>query len=391
MSNTIRFSLKRRFAMHLAAFCILFAGALSGVVYIVTQLQKNTLIDRIVDDRMDALAAEFAGAPAKSPFNSALGLVVRDVTGRTSLPAYLVDLPPGRHSVWSGEKLNHVLVRDHHGVSLYVTYCRSHRHPKQSLSPAPPTLMPNWPARTTPSPWCAANRNTLLYRHRLHRPKQEPDYFRKHQHPPMSSALNTFVQAASTFDPSDSLLPLTVDGVLAGWMKKSFIERLNDWPEHFAIRPRGVGFLGQYESAEHRSVAFAEVVESLATQDVIRGWRGELVTVAESFYSPPLFHVERAVSPYFGLTVYASHLNGLTARNGQPYMWLARRAESKYVERASSTIWRRAASRAAVPLCKRLPRRAGKKPASTRRWSVWRAPPVRCAANARPKKACTTK
>lgn len=148
----------------------------------------------------------------------------------------------------------------------------------------------------------------------------------------MSTALNAFVQVASTFDPSDGLLPLTVDGVLAGWMKKSFIERLNDWPEHFAIRPRGVGFLGEYESAEHRSVAFAEVVESLATQDVIRGWRGELVTVAESIYSPPLFHIERAASPYFGLTVYASHLNGLTARNGQPYMWLARRAASKYVE-----------------------------------------------------------
>lgn len=115
-------------------------------------------------------------------------------------------------------------------------------------------------------------------------------------------------------------------------MKKSFVERLNDWPEYFAIRPRGVGMIGDFESAEHRSVALAEVVESLATQDVIRGWRGELVTAAESFYSPALFHVERAASPYFGLTVYASHLNGLTARNGQPYMWLARRAESKYVE-----------------------------------------------------------
>lgn len=148
----------------------------------------------------------------------------------------------------------------------------------------------------------------------------------------MRSALNTFVQAASTFDPSDSLRPFTVDGVLAGWMKKSFVERLNDWPEYFAIRPRGVGMIGEFASAEHRSVAIAEVVESLATQDVIRGWRGELVTVAESYYSPALFHVERAASPYFGLTVYASHLNGLTARNGQPYMWLARRAESKYVE-----------------------------------------------------------
>ncbi len=148
----------------------------------------------------------------------------------------------------------------------------------------------------------------------------------------MRSALNTFVQAASTFDPSDSLLPLTADGVLAGWMKKSFAERLNEWPEYFVIRPRGVGMIGDFASAEHRSVAVGEVIESLAMQDVVRGWRGELVTVAESFYAPPVFHIERAAASYFGVTVYASHLNGLTARNGQPYMWLAQRAESKYVD-----------------------------------------------------------
>lgn len=148
----------------------------------------------------------------------------------------------------------------------------------------------------------------------------------------MTSALNQFVQAASTFDPSDTLLPFTVDGVLAGWMKKSFAERLEEWPEYFVLRPRGVGMMGHFESAAHRSAAIAEVVETLATQDVIRGWRGELVTVAETYYSPPLFHVERAASRYFGLTMYASHLNGLTARNGQPYMWLARRAESKHID-----------------------------------------------------------
>ncbi len=148
----------------------------------------------------------------------------------------------------------------------------------------------------------------------------------------MTSALNQFVQAASTFDPSDSLLPFTADGVLAGWMKKSFAERLNDWPEYFVIRPRGVGMIGEYASPEHRSAAIAEVVESLAMQEVIRGWRGEQVTVSESYYSPPVFYMERAASRHFGITMYSAHLNGLTARNGQPYMWLARRAESKHTD-----------------------------------------------------------
>jgi 8-oxo-dGTP pyrophosphatase MutT (NUDIX family) len=148
----------------------------------------------------------------------------------------------------------------------------------------------------------------------------------------MQRDLDTFVQGACMFDPADSLVPFTVEGVLVGWMRRAFAERLNEWPEYFSVRPRGVGMLGDFETALHRSVAIAEVVESLATETVISGWRGELVTVAETFYSPPLFHIERAASRYFGLTMHASHLNGLTTRNGELQMWIAQRADSKSVD-----------------------------------------------------------
>ena len=148
----------------------------------------------------------------------------------------------------------------------------------------------------------------------------------------MQKNLDAFVQSACAFDPADTLLPFTVEGVLAGWMKRSFAEHLREWPQYFSVRPRGVGMLGDFETAEHRSVAIAEVVETLATQTVINGWRDELVTVAETFYSPALFHIERAASRHFGLTMHASHLNGLTARNGEPHMWIAQRAANKSVD-----------------------------------------------------------
>ena len=148
----------------------------------------------------------------------------------------------------------------------------------------------------------------------------------------MHKPLAEIVENACTFDPADSLLPFTVDSVLAGWMKRSFAERLEQWPEYFAVRPRGVGMLGHFETPEHRSAAIAEVVESLAAETVITGWRGELVTACETFYSRPLFHIERAATRHFGLTVYASHLNGLTVRNGEPHMWIARRADTKAID-----------------------------------------------------------
>ncbi|MEO8384355.1 MAG: DUF4743 domain-containing protein [Betaproteobacteria bacterium] len=148
----------------------------------------------------------------------------------------------------------------------------------------------------------------------------------------MQRDLDAFVQTACTFDPTDNLLPFTVEGVLVGWMKRSFTEHLAEWPEYFSVRPRGVGMLGDFETPLHRSVAIAEVVESLATETVINGWRGELVTVAESFYSPPLFHIERAATRYFGLTMYASHLNGLTMKGDEMYMWLGTRADNKSID-----------------------------------------------------------
>ena len=100
-----------------------------------------------------------------------------------------------------------------------------------------------------------------------------------------SSNLLGFAQSASLMDPADSLLPFTVEGVLVGWVKRSFAPHLENWPEHFTIRPRGVGMLGHFETAEHRSAALNEVVEALASGGVIHGWRNETVTVAESFYA----------------------------------------------------------------------------------------------------------
>jgi 8-oxo-dGTP pyrophosphatase MutT (NUDIX family) len=146
----------------------------------------------------------------------------------------------------------------------------------------------------------------------------------------MPHQLTRRVVAATSFDPAEYMLPFTVNSVLVGWLRPDFASRLEAWPELFSVRPRGVGMIGDFPSVEHRSAAIAEVVESLASQEVIRGWRCEKITIAESFYAPSIFYIERAASLYFGLTVYASHLNALVMRKGTPCMWLARRAANKH-------------------------------------------------------------
>ncbi len=146
----------------------------------------------------------------------------------------------------------------------------------------------------------------------------------------MPHQLTKRVIDATSFDPTATMLPFTANGLLVGWLRPSFAAHLEAWPETFSVRSRGISLLGDYASAEHRSAAITGVIESLASQEVIRGWRSEQVTVAESFYAPSIFYIERAASLYFGLTMYASHLNALVMRKGIPHMWLARRAASKH-------------------------------------------------------------
>ncbi len=141
-----------------------------------------------------------------------------------------------------------------------------------------------------------------------------------------------FVETATGFDPAQTMLPLTVNGLEVGWLRPDFAVHLNNWPELFSVRARGVGMIGEFATVEQRSARFASVVEALASAGVISGWRDEQVAVAESFYAPAVLHVERAASRYFGFTMYAVHLNGITHRDGAAHMWLARRAAHKHLD-----------------------------------------------------------
>lgn len=145
----------------------------------------------------------------------------------------------------------------------------------------------------------------------------------------MSPSLLEYLDSICSFNPKLTMVPFTANGVLAGWMRPDFAEHLERWPEYFSVRNRGVGMLGHFESPEHRSAAIAEVIETLAEQTVIQHWRAELVTVSESFYAPPLFHLERAATRHLGVTVYGAHLNGVTVKRGEPFMWIAERAADK--------------------------------------------------------------
>ena len=64
-------------------------------------------------------------------------------------------------------------------------------------------------------------------------------------------------------------------------------------------------------------------------EGLFAGWRDEAYPVATGWGAPPLFLMERAAVPAFGVRAYGLHVNGFTRTGAGLRMWIARRARNK--------------------------------------------------------------
>ena len=116
-----------------------------------------------------------------------------------------------------------------------------------------------------------------------------------------------------TFRP-ERFVPLSLGGKWIGWVRPELAARLALFPKVFSSGPDRVKLL----DAE----GLAPVVEALAEEGFIPGWRNERYRIAD------LFDIERAAARPFGLTTRAVHLNGIVGER----MWLARRSPAKPID-----------------------------------------------------------
>jgi len=119
----------------------------------------------------------------------------------------------------------------------------------------------------------------------------------------------------STFRP-ELFVPLTLEGKRIGWLRPELAARLGAWPRVFRSTPEKVVLLDAKD--------LAPVVEELAREGFIPGWRNERYRIAD------LFDIERAAARPFGLTTRAVHVNGISSDGKR--MWLARRAATKPID-----------------------------------------------------------
>lgn len=109
-------------------------------------------------------------------------------------------------------------------------------------------------------------------------------------------------------------VPLVSGRTQIGWLRPELAARLRAWPAVFQSSPEEVALLDP--------PALAPVIERLAAEGFVPGWRNERYRIAD------LFDIERAAARPFGLTTTAVHVNGIAGDR----MWLARRAATKPID-----------------------------------------------------------
>lgn len=122
--------------------------------------------------------------------------------------------------------------------------------------------------------------------------------------------------------------PFLVDGRRVGWIRRDRRAELAARPDLFAERDGAVHMASAGGFAE-RSAALAGFVQTLTATRQIGDVRDEMFAVAPSFADAPLAQIERAAVPWFGVRGFGVHLNGYVRRNGELWMWVARRARDK--------------------------------------------------------------
>jgi len=140
------------------------------------------------------------------------------------------------------------------------------------------------------------------------------------------------IAAARRFDATRHL-PFMIGPLRVGWIRLQDVELLARWPEVFALHPRQVVLAAHLQSVEDRSAALGSVINALAAEGRITGWRNETYAIRNAFDDAPLAFIERAASPFFGTMTYGVNVNGIVSlAGGETAMWLARRSLQKPID-----------------------------------------------------------
>jgi 8-oxo-dGTP pyrophosphatase MutT (NUDIX family) len=128
---------------------------------------------------------------------------------------------------------------------------------------------------------------------------------------------------------TDNFLPFIVAGLQVGEVKHTFATQLAIISVSFRQETDALYWNCPANDFVTRNQAMDELTETLLTAKLLPYRHGELYPVTTGHRDQPLFLMDRALVPYFGVRAFGQHMNGYIRRNGEIHMWIARRSLQK--------------------------------------------------------------
>ncbi len=128
---------------------------------------------------------------------------------------------------------------------------------------------------------------------------------------------------------ADMFLPFIVAGSQVGEVKYAFADQLVNISDTFYRDTDALYWNPTANNFASRNQVMAELTETLLTTGLLHYRHEELYPVTTGLREQPLFLMDRALVPYFGVRAFGQHMNGYIRRNGEIYMWIARRSLHK--------------------------------------------------------------
>jgi 8-oxo-dGTP pyrophosphatase MutT (NUDIX family) len=123
-----------------------------------------------------------------------------------------------------------------------------------------------------------------------------------------------------------------VGGERLGFVRHDLALECAKFPSVFTVEANAVKVKDHLATFDLRTAAIDTVVRELFARGVIAGWRNEIFPVAPAYGKQPLFDLERAAVPFFGVKAYGVHLNGYVRDGDRLKLWVGRRSADRPIE-----------------------------------------------------------
>lgn len=136
------------------------------------------------------------------------------------------------------------------------------------------------------------------------------------------------IRACQRWDPS-AYRPLLIDGASYGRISDDLAACLAAFPAVFEVERGHVAISAGLRDVAERTEAVADALKKLCDRGALPPWRGESYPLVRRWGDRPVMTIDRCAAAPLGIRSFGVHVNGVTERDGQSFMWIGRRALDK--------------------------------------------------------------